>query len=99
MAEVSGRTTVDRFIRKMLYKKGSDNSNYVQYLAIISDGIQRLNFHHLGTYRSVLLDVDTTDDTVDYPTDYVKYISLSVDDGDGKMWTFTRDDTLIITES
>ena len=98
MAEVSGLTTVDKLIRKVLFKKGADNSNYNQYLAIVADGVQELNFHHLGVVKTVLLDVDTDDNVIDYPTDYVNYVSLSVEDGGGKMWTFTRDDKIFVID-
>jgi hypothetical protein len=94
VAEVSGLTTVDKLIRKLLFKKGKGNEDYLQYLAIIADGVQDLNFHHIGLVKSVAVEV--ADDSISFPFDYVNYVSLSVDDGRGRMWTFTRDDEITI---
>ena len=94
MAEVSGLTTVDKLIRKLLFKKGKGNEDYLQYLAIITDGVQDLNFHYLGSVKSEAIEV--VDDSISFPFDYVNYVSLSVDDGKGRMWTFTRDDKINI---
>lgn len=98
MAEVSGLTTVDKLVRKLLFTKGRGNEDYLQYLAIISDGVQDLNFHHLGLVKSSVVGV--SNGAVAYPYDYVNYVSLSVDNGRGRMWTFTRDDKILpLTES
>ena len=98
MAEVSSLTTVDKFVRKLLHKNRVGNAEYNRYLTLVVDGIQRLNFNYLGTYKTEKLSVDTDTKTVDYPDDCVRYISLSVDDGDGKMWTFTFDNKILFWE-
>ena len=96
MAGVSSLTTFDSFVRKMLFKKGASNSDYIIYMAILADAFQHLNFNHIGVVKSVKLDV--VNNCVPYPSDYINYIHLGVDDGSGKIWTFTRDDKLVIEE-
>jgi hypothetical protein len=96
MAEVSGLITVDKFVRKLLHKKRVGNEEYLRYLTIIADGLQKLNFQYIGSSKTSLLEVNTDAKIVSYPGDYVNYVSLSVEDSAGKMWTFTRDDGIIL---
>jgi len=98
MAEVSGLTTVDKFVRKLLFKKQVGNENYARFITFIADGLQQLNFHHLGAVKTSLLSVDTDTKVIDYPEDYVGFVSLSVADNSGKMWTFTRDNRIFVVD-
>ena len=97
MAEVSGLTTLDKIVRKILFHKQEANENYMRYLSILTSGLQELNFHYVGHVKTSTLSVDTETNVVTYPTDYVNYVSLSVADDIGKMWTFTRDDKIFLT--
>lgn len=97
MAEISGLTTLDKLARKILFKKREGNENYLRYLSVLTEGLQRLNYHYVGHVKTDTLSVDTDTNTVDYPDDYVNYVSLSVADDIGKMWTFTRDEKIFLT--
>lgn len=95
MSNVSGLTTLDAFVRKLLVKKKKGNEMYLRYLTMAADAMQKLNFGYLGSVKTVELDVNTDTNTVDYPDDYIDYVSLSIDDGDGKMWTYTKDGNIL----
>lgn len=98
MAEISGLLSLDKFVRKMLFKMSQPNDAYLRYLMIAQDGLRHLFMHKLGYMKNVKLTVDTDTNTIDFPTDYIAYVSLSVPD-EGRMWTLTRDDRLITTTS
>jgi hypothetical protein len=97
MSEVSGLITLDALVRKLLVKKKRGNEMYLRYLQILTDGVQELNQNYIGAVKTSALEVNTLNKTVSHPNDYINYISLSVDDGRGRMWTFTKDDELLIT--
>lgn len=96
MAEISGILSLDKFVRKMLVKMARTQDDYLRYLMIAQDGLRHLFMHKLGYITNTRLTVDTDTNTADFPADYVGYVSLSVPD-DGRMWTLTRDDSLIAT--
>ena len=95
--EVSGYISFDVFIRKLLLKKRVGNEMYNKYMQVIADGFQGLGMNHGGVLKSVEVDVNQATGTVTYPADYVDYVSLSIEDN-GKMWTFTKDNKIVITE-
>jgi len=97
MPEVSGLITLDALVRKLLVKKRRGNELYLRYLQVLADGMQELNQHYMGAVKTSTLEVNTLNKTVSYPDDYVNYVSLSIDDGKGRMWTFTKDGELLIT--
>jgi len=97
MAEVSGLITLDALVRKILVKKKRGNDMYNRYLQIMTDCMQHLNFHYLGAVKTTALEVNQLNKTVTYPDDYVNYVSLSIDDGKGRMWAFIKDGELLIT--
>lgn len=98
MAEISGLLSLDKFVRKVMFKMKKENDNYFRYLMIAQDGLRHLFMHKLGYFTHVKLTVDSDTNTIDFPTDYVHYVSLSIPD-DGRMWTLTRDDSLVPTTS
>lgn len=98
MAEISGLITLDQFVRDLLFKMEKPNDDYFRYFKIASDGLRHLFMHQLGYVTHTKLVVDTDTNTIDFPDDYVGYISLSVPN-EGRKWTFTRDDSIIPTTS
>jgi hypothetical protein len=98
MAEIDGTITLDKFVRKLLFKTDKNHDHYLRYLQIATDGLRHLFMHSLGYVTWTKLNVDTDTNTIDFPDDYVGFVSLSVPD-DGKMWQLTRKDDLVPTTS
>jgi len=98
MAEISGVMTVNKFVLKMLFKMNKNNDEYLRYLQIALDGLRHLFMHKVGYITNTKKTIDTDTNTVDFPDDFVGLISLSVP-SDGRMWTLTRDDTIVPTTS
>ena len=98
MAEIDGTMTVNAFVKKFLFKLGKNDDEYLRYLQIALDGLRHLYMHKLGYIESSKETVDTDTNTVDFPDDYVGFISLSVP-VDGRMFTLTRDDSIVPTTS
>jgi hypothetical protein len=98
MAEVSGLIALNKFVRKTMFKMKKENDNFFRYLTVAQDGLSHLFMHKMGYITATKLTVGTDTNTIDFPADYVHYISLSIPD-DGRMWTLTRDDDLVTTTS
>ena len=98
MAEISGLITLDQFVRDLLFKMEKPNDDYFRYFKIASDGLRHLFMHQLGYVTHTKLTVDTDTNTINFPDDYVGYISLNVPNA-GRKWSFTRDDSIISTTS
>jgi hypothetical protein len=98
MAEVSGVITVNKFVAKMLFKSGKNDDEHLRYLQIALDGLKQLFLQKVGYITNTKATIDTDTNTVDLPDDFMGLISLSIPDS-GRMWTLTRDDSLIPTTS
>ncbi len=98
MAEIAGIITLDTFVKDLLFKLEKNDDDYLRYFKISVDGLRHLLMHKLGyvTHTKLVLDTDTN--TIDFPNDYVGFVSLSVPDN-GRMWTLTRDDRIVPTTS
>lgn len=98
MAEISGTITVNKFVDKMLFKLGKNHDEYLRYLQITLDGLRHLFMHKVGYITNTKQTIDTDTNTVDFPDDFIGLVSLSVP-SEGRMWTLTRDDTIVPTTS
>ena len=98
MAEINGIKTLKQFVDDFLFKSGKNTDEYFRYFKIASAGLGHLFMHKLGYITHAKLTVDTDTNTIAFPDDMVGYIKLSVPDS-GRMWTLTRDDSIIPTTS
>lgn len=96
MAEISGKITYGRFVNDMLVKLRLSDDEYLRLMRITADGIQELGIHVLHNIKNAKLTVDTDINAINFPSDYVSFVSISIP-WYGRMWTFTRDDRLVIT--
>lgn len=98
MGEISGLITLGQFVNNMLFKMNKPNDEYLRYFKIASDGLRHLSMHKLGYLTHTKLVVDTDTNTINFPDDYVGYVSLNVPSA-GRGWSFTRDDSITPTTS
>jgi hypothetical protein len=98
MAEIDGIITLDKFVKKILFKTNKNHDEYFRVFQVVADGLRHLCMHSLGFVTWTKLTVDTDTNTIDFPDDYVGFVSLSVPD-DGRMWQLTRNDDLVPTTS
>jgi len=98
MAEIDGTITLNKFVKKLLFKMGKNHDEYLRILQIVNDGLRHLFSVSLGYITWSKLTVDTDTNTIDFPDDYVHYISLNIAD-DGRLWSLTREDSLVPTTS
>lgn len=96
MAEISGKITYDKFVDDMLYKLRLPSDEFGRLLKITMSGIEELNLHYFNDIKYAKLTKNTDNNAISLPSDYVSFISLSIPH-QGRMWTFTRDEELVIT--
>lgn len=94
MAERSGLITLQSFLKKYFFKAGMDEDEMHRYSVIAADGLKELNIHHVPISKTVVLTIDSTNLTSDFPADYIDYVFLAVE-RDGRYWLFTRDDSMV----
>jgi len=96
MSEISGNITYSRFINDMLNKLRLSDDDYLRLASITYDGMDELELNYLANFKDAKVTVDTDTNTIDFPSDFVNFISISIP-WEGRMWTWTRDDRLVIT--
>jgi hypothetical protein len=93
MANKSSLTTLDALVRRLLAKEGKDNDDYFRYMQIACNGLEEFHIHDLDVEVTKVVTVNTSTNTFDYPTDYVRYTMIATPI-DGRWWTFTRDNEM-----
>ena len=96
MAEISRLLTYDKFVSDMLLKLNRNKDEYIRMLRITMDGMQELKMHHINSVKNSKITMDADTKTFSIPDDMMGFVSISVP-WKGRMWTFTRDDRLVIT--
>ena len=93
MANVSSLISLNAFTRRLLGKEGKDDDDYMRYMQIACDGIKQFSMHDYTIAVTKVVTVDTTTNTFDYPSDYVKmkFIATPID---GRWWLYTADKTI-----
>lgn len=94
MADRSSLITIDQLVRSILFKEGKNNDDYLRYKQIVCDGLRHMHIHDFNVIATRVVTVDSTTKTFNYPTDYVRYESVSTVH-DGRWWTYTRDERLV----
>jgi len=94
MAERNRLISLDGFLKKYLAKRGIDEDEYHRYRIIVQDGLSDLSIHHMPIVKKTELTVSTTTNTASFPSDYIDYVSLSIE-VDGRWWPITRDDSIV----
>lgn len=94
MANISGLIPLDAFVRRLLAKEGEDNDNYMRYMQIACDGIRDMYIHDFHVEVTKVVTVDSTTNTFNFPTDYVRYVAIATPI-DGRWWTYTREDGMV----
>jgi hypothetical protein len=74
-------TSVDEIIQDLLIEEGkSSEHEYLRYFGLALNGLKELNFDTVRQVKTIELNTDYKN-TINLPTDYVKYISISVSNG------------------
>jgi hypothetical protein len=94
MANISSLISLDAFTRKLLAKEGKDNDDYMRYMQIACDGIRDMYIHDFQVIVTKVVTVDSTTNSFNYPTDYVRYKAIATP-VDGRWWVYTRDDGMV----
>jgi len=68
-----------------------------KYLQIAVGGLRELNLYHFNKFKQEWIDVSDSLGTVAWPTDLVKWLAIGIN-SNGRLWTFTRDNKIIIPE-
>lgn len=97
MADTNGRISLDKFINSLLLKENKPLDHYMRYRQIVIEGIMHISIFHDSVERVVKLTPDSLS-RINWPDDYIDYMALGIPVG-GRLWTFTRDDRLVITTS
>ena len=95
MADSSGWITLKQMTQEILFETGREQGYWKKYMHHVINGLRDLNMFHFNNVKTVKV---TCNDVgfIDYPSDYVKYVALAINDG-GIIWTLTRRDDLVPT--
>ena len=97
MANISSLISLDAFVRRLLAKEGKDDDDYFRYMQIACDGLRDMYIHDFQVEVTKVVTVDTTTNTFDFPSDFVRYIAIATPI-DGRWWVYTRDDSMVPLE-
>ena len=90
MANISSLISLDAFVRRLLFKEGKDDDDYLRYMQIACEAIRNFHIHHFNVAVTKVVSVDSTSNTFDFPGDYVRYKFIATPI-DGRWWTYTED--------
>lgn len=95
MADSSGWITLKQMVREIQLETGKDMGEYKKLMHHVINGVRDLNMFHFNNVKTVKVTCNDIG-VINMPSDYVKYVALSINDG-GTMWTLTRRDDLVRT--
>ena len=95
MAGTSGWITLKNMVHEIQLETGKDTGQYKKLMHHVINGVRDLNMFHFDNVKTVKVTCNDIG-VIDMPSDYVKYVALSINDG-GIMWTLTRRDDLVRT--
>jgi len=94
MAERNGQITLQSYLKKYFFKARIDEDQFHRYHVIAADGIRDMFIHHLPVSKTVVMTIDGTNFTSDFPDDFIDYIFIAKENN-GRWWTFTRDEKMV----
>ena len=97
MADLARLTTIKKIVAETLALSGQPKSRFYPMFQTAINCVQDLNLFHLNCAKRVLLDMSASY-TIDFPSDYLGFISLSIPIN-GRNHTFTEDNTLLAIET
>jgi hypothetical protein len=95
MAHSSGWISIKNMTKEILLETGRDMGEYKKLMHYVINGVRDLNIYHydnVKTVKKICNDIGV----INFPSDYVSFVSLAMADG-GLIWTLTRRDDLIRT--
>lgn len=95
MADSSGWITIKQMVQEILFETDRDQGFYKKCMHHVINGVRDLNMFHFDNIKTVKVTCNDIG-VIDFPSDYVQYVALSINDG-GKIWTLTRQDDLVRT--
>lgn len=94
MADRNSLTTIDQIVRRLLFKEGKNNDDYLRYKQEVCDGLRNMHIHDFNVVATKVVTPDPTTKSFDYPEDYVRYESISAVFG-GQWWTYTKNKNIV----
>lgn len=97
MADTNGVISLKHIVKRALRKANEDKSKYRIFFQYAIDGYRDLNLYTSPeSFKQVKLTVDPSLFTVDFPSDLVEFVYISVNIN-GQVWTLTRENQMIKT--
>ena len=94
MSNLSESISIKNIVNGLLLKEGKNNDDFARYLQVAVDGIRDMHIHDFDVVATKVVSVDSTTKTFNFPTDYVRYESVSTV-VNGMWWTYTKKDELV----
>lgn len=89
---------VKKVIEDYMLQASIDRSQYHRLSAIALQGVRDLNLFKINGSKIVELPMNPKTNTVNLPSDYIRLVSIGIP-YHGKMWMFTRNDSILKTTS
>jgi hypothetical protein len=96
MAELNGLVDLKRVSDGLVYKMGLDKYFVTKFYQFAIDGVVDMNLYTLGETKVVKLELNTTLNTINFPSDFMRFIDVAIPKA-GELWSLTKKDTMINT--
>jgi hypothetical protein len=97
MANISGYINLGQVVDSLINEQDISRKQRERLLQVSIEGFSELITYHMNFFKEAWLPVSATLGAVDFPSDYVDFISIGINDG-GQFRSYTKDDNIIIPE-